>query len=169
MLRKDFVSNSSSCSFILYIQSEEDIKQLSKPDVLKILKKHAGVIDKDFHNVPYGGVVRFNDINDLEIGDYIYIYNGEDNEYHFLYNDPEIELSNIDMIYKICQLMNVNPLEHIQYIKDPRGYAHDYRYSLSYKETLLSFGKDCLDFDLDNMLQLTIDFYKNNKNKEMWI
>ena len=95
MLRKHFVSNSSSCSFILYIQSEEDIKQLSKPDVLKILKKHAGVIDKDFHNVPYGGVVRFNDVNDLEIGDYIYIYNGEDNEYDFLYNDPEVELSNI--------------------------------------------------------------------------
>mgnify|MGYP000313386495 CR=1 FL=1 len=91
------------------------------------------------------------------------------NHYNIYHIGSKIELSNIDMIYKICQLMNVNPLEHIQYIKDPRGYAHDYRYSLSYKETLLSFGKDCLDFDLDNMLQLTIDFYKNNKNKEMWI
>lgn len=95
MLRKDFVSNSSSCSFILYIQSEEDIKQLSKPDVLKILKKLAGAMDKNFHNVPYGALNRFNDINDVEIGDYIYIYNGEDNEYDWIYDVPDSELNDI--------------------------------------------------------------------------
>ena len=32
-VRNDYVSNSSSCSFIIHVANEDDLKQLSKPKV----------------------------------------------------------------------------------------------------------------------------------------
>lgn len=78
------------------------------------------------------------------------------------------ELSNIDLVVHICNIMNVDPNKFIQFIPDPRGNSHDYRYSLSSKETLYTFGNNCLDFDFNNALKNTINFYKENYNNDMW-
>lgn len=79
-----------------------------------------------------------------------------------------IELSNIDLVKKICSIMNVNHNEYISFIPDPRGNSHDYRYSLNSNYTIQKFGKNCLNFDFDKELINTINFYKTNKNNNLW-
>ena len=64
--------------------------------------------------------------------------------------------------------MNVNHNEYISFIPDPRGNSHDYRYSLNSNYTIQKFGKNCLNFDFDKELINTINFYKTNKNNNLW-
>jgi dTDP-glucose 4,6-dehydratase len=84
--------------------------------------------------------------------------NGAPNE---IYNiSANQEFSNIEVIHEICKYMGKTP-EPIQFVADPRGNAHDFRYSvdaskikaLGWKPNA-SFKKDlgpvCIDWFLDN-------------------
>lgn len=94
-VRNDYVSNSSSCSFIVHVANEDDLKQLSKPKVLAELKRWAGSCSNDYDEVPYGDCWRFNDISDVQVGDFIQIYAGEDSDYDWGYDDPNCTLCDI--------------------------------------------------------------------------
>ena len=95
MIRNDFVSNSSSCSFFVSIETQQDLNELAAiwnrvkeltqnyivlyPDGIEYALTHCfggkritiGYLDKD-------------DWNMIEVGDAIKIDSGEDNELHAL-------------------------------------------------------------------------------------
>ena len=87
---------------------------------------------------------------------------------HIYHIGSDYEFKNIDLITKICYMMEVNPKQYIQFIKDPRGFAHDYRYSLSSDKIKNKFPDRSLHFSFDDTLKSVIEFYSNNKNKNMW-
>lgn len=87
--RNDFVSNSSSCSFIVHIADEKTFKHLSKSSNKKIIDRYCTSIAMTYdgscgycNSIPYSKDV------DLEIGDFLRIYAGED---HNLRNIEKIE------------------------------------------------------------------------------
>ena len=99
-VRNDYVSNSSSCSFIIHVANEDDLKQLSKPDVLVVLKKWASVFSSDINQLPYGDCLKFHDISDIQVGDFIHIYAGEDSDYDWEFNYP------LNVLYNIIDKLN---------------------------------------------------------------
>ena len=99
-VRNDYVSNSSSCSFIIHVSNEDDLKQLSKPNVLAVLKKWASVFSSDINQLPYGDCLKFYDISDIQVGDFIHIYAGEDSDYDWKYNEP------VNILYDIIDKLN---------------------------------------------------------------
>lgn len=80
------------------------------------------------------------------------------------------ELSNISLISEICNIMNVDVNSVVQFISDPRGNAHDFRYSLDSRSTEHYLSYNFTGFDFKSRLQQVIEWYKNNlSNKEqMW-
>jgi len=90
-------------------------------------------------------------------------YDSSNDIYHI---GSKYEFRNVELVSKICYMMNVDPEQYIRFIDDPRGFAHDYRYSLSSDKIERNFGS--LDFNFDKELKSTIEFYSNNKNKNMW-
>lgn len=66
--------------------------------------------------------------------------------------------------------MEVDIKSAIQFISDPRGNAHDFRYSLDSRMTEHYLSYNFTNFDFDNRLCQVIEWYKNNlTNKEqMW-
>ena len=99
-VRNDYVSNSSSCSFIIHVANEDDLKQLSKPKVRAVLKRWASVFSSDINQLPYGDCLKFYDISDIQVGDFIHIYAGEDSEYDWEYSDP------LNVLYNIIDNLN---------------------------------------------------------------
>ena len=99
-VRNDYVSNSSSCSFIIHVSNEDDLKQLSKPNVLAVLKKWASVFSSDINQLPYGDCLKFHDISDIQVGDFIHIYAGEDSDYDWEFNYP------LNVLYNIIDKLN---------------------------------------------------------------
>ena len=99
-VRNDYVSNSSSCSFIIHVANEDDLKQLSKPNVLAVLKRWASVFSSDINQLPYGDCLKFYDISDIQVGDFIHIYAGEDSDYDWEFNYP------LNVLYNIIDKLN---------------------------------------------------------------
>ena len=99
-VRNDYVSNSSSCSFIIHVANEDDLKQLSKPEVLAELKRWARSCSNDYDEVPYGDCWSFHDISDVQVGDFIWIYAGQDSDYDWEFNYP------LNVLYNIIDKLN---------------------------------------------------------------
>lgn len=82
----------------------------------------------------------------------------------------QYEFENIQLIEMICNLMDVKDfLNHVEFISDPRGNAHDFRYSLDYRKTE-QFLNHHIDFDFTQRLKDTIEFYKKylNDKENYW-
>lgn len=90
---------------------------------------------------------------------------------NMLYNyniGSDIELSNIELIQNICDIMNVNINDNIEFVQDPRGNSHDFRYSINFK-TIYNKYHDLYNFNFIDKLKETIEFYKKNKdNLNLW-
>lgn len=81
-----------------------------------------------------------------------------------IYNiGSDYEYTNTSLIMKICELMKVKFNDVVEYINDPRGNSHDLRYHLKYNIIERQF-KDIYNFDFDDKLLETINFYIDNKN-----
>ena len=78
------------------------------------------------------------------------------------------ELSNIQLIAKICNFISVPIDQVVQFIEDPRGHAHDFRYALDSRQTENFLGHSITNFNFDERLRETIDWYKQNTDKSMW-
>lgn len=78
------------------------------------------------------------------------------------------ELSNIQLISKICNIMGVPINQVVQFVNDPRGNAHDFRYALDSRQTENFLGHSITNFNFDERLRETIDWYKLNRDKTMW-
>ena len=79
------------------------------------------------------------------------------------------ELSNIQLITKICEIMRVPVEQIIQFIEDPRGHAHDFRYALDCRQTENFLGHSISNYNFEERLRETIDWYKQNLvDKSMW-
>lgn len=118
--RNDFVSNSSSCSFIVYIADEKTLNHLSKPANKKLIDEYcnaiAGSYDGTFScadSMPYAEDVI------LEVGDFLAIYTGEDHD-----------LSNIDRLGDVYYKLT-DGFEELTVYQDPD--AH-YSYGKDFKK-----------------------------------
>lgn len=78
------------------------------------------------------------------------------------------EISNMQLISKICNIMNVPIDQVVQFIEDPRGHAHDFRYALDNRQTEQFLGHSITNFNFDERLRDTIDWYKINRDKSNW-
>lgn len=72
------------------------------------------------------------------------------------------ELSNIELIKKICNILKVDINKVIEYIDDPRGNAHDNRYYLRF-ENIEQMCDNYYNYSFDEELKKTINFYVTNK------
>lgn len=115
-------------------------------------------IPVDIHNKVVLGLLEkiFNNTNWVNIN---HLYNiGSDDEY-----------SNIELIQMICNIMDKKINDVVNYIPDPRGHSHDYRYHLQYKHIEDKF-KDLYDYSFENKLEETIKFYTQNKDNFLkWV
>lgn len=78
------------------------------------------------------------------------------------------EVSNIQLIQKICNIMHVPINQVVNFIPDPRGHAHDFRYALDIRQTENYLEHPITNFNLDERLRETIDWYKQNNDITMW-
>ncbi|TRZ48530.1 MAG: NAD-dependent epimerase/dehydratase family protein [Dehalococcoidia bacterium] len=77
------------------------------------------------------------------------------------------ELSNTEMVWSICETLSIDKDEAIDYIDDPRGKAHDFRYAINSTKMQRDFGwfpKRTKDFD--QALKETADWYCGKNKKE---
>jgi len=96
LTRNDFVSNSSSCSFVVYIETQQDLDELSKiwKDVRKLTNNHVEVYDnlEDACNrcgmYFTTGYLDNNDWNMIEVGEAINVSSGDD---HYLYFEKKFD------------------------------------------------------------------------------
>ena len=56
----------------------------------------------------------------------------------------------------------------VEFIPDPRGHAHDFRYALDSRQTENFLGHAITNFNFDERLRETVDWYKQNNDKSMW-
>ena len=71
------------------------------------------------------------------------------------------DISNLEIIRKICQFMGKNPDEWIEFVKDRPG--HDRRYAVDWRKIKRQLGwKPKYDFEI--YLETTIDWYINNQS-----
>ena len=96
MTRNDFVSNSSSCSFVVHIETQQDLDELSKiwKDVRKLTDNHVEI----YNNVEDAclrcgesfstAYLDDNDWNMIEVGDAINVCSGDD---HYPYYEEEFD------------------------------------------------------------------------------
>jgi dTDP-glucose 4,6-dehydratase len=91
---------------------------------------------------------------------------GEPGEIYNIGGGNEIE--NIKVVELICDILKENPKTRnlktkIEYIADPRGKAHDFRYALDYSKIKANLNwNPTLDFKKG--LQKTIDWYLSNQD-----
>ena len=80
------------------------------------------------------------------------------------------EFSNKELVQKICNIMNVDFDSNIQYVVDPRGHSHDFRYSLDSRmtEQYLNYNFTCFDFE--QRLREVVQWYMINLTQKeiMW-
>ena len=99
MIRNDFVSNSSSCSFFVYIETQKDLEELSKiwSKVRKYTNNHVEVFPKGLeYAVTHSycgeyittGYLDDNDWNMIEPGEAIRVSSGDD---HYDYFEEDLE------------------------------------------------------------------------------
>jgi len=99
MLRQDFVSNSSSCSFFIYLPNNDSVLQF-RSVIDRIIKMDAEInkVDKPYWHT---WSERVRKPEDIEINQWYHIYCGEDSEENInLYFDVVSELSDLDKIEK---------------------------------------------------------------------
>jgi dTDP-glucose 4,6-dehydratase len=108
--------------------------------------------------------------NGMQIRDWLYVKDnvdailtilekGEDNQiYNICANQ---EMTNIEIIHRICKTLNRGH-DLIEYIKDPRGNAHDFRYAMDCSK-LKALGWGC-KFRLADALPYTVEWYEKNRN-----
>lgn len=118
--RNDFVSNSSSCSFIVHIADEKMLEHLSKPSNKEIIDRYCNSIAITYDgSCGYGDSIPYSKDVDLEIGDFLQIYAGED---HDIYNIEKIA----DLYYELT-----DGFDGLAVYQDPD--AH-YSYGEKFKE-----------------------------------
>lgn len=74
------------------------------------------------------------------------------------------DISNVDMVKTVCELMNKRPNDVIEFIEDPRGNCHDARYAVNTEvmhKILSPFG---ISNFKDSMIS-TIEWYENDLNR----
>lgn len=71
------------------------------------------------------------------------------------------DVSNIDIVKKICELMNVDAEETIEYVKDRPG--HDRRYAIDFSKIQRELGWSPAH-TFETALQTTIDWYRENES-----
>ena len=81
--RNDFVSNSSSCSFIVHVIDEKTLEHLNKPSNKKVIDDYCSSIASSYDDIySYDGALTYSKDMDLEIGDFLMINAGEDHDIH---------------------------------------------------------------------------------------
>ena len=91
----------------------------------------------------------------------IFIANkGRDGEVYNIGADNEV--TNIDLVKKICEIMGREPETLISYVKDRLG--HDFRYSINSSKLQGLGWKPCVEFKLG--LEETVKWYVDKLNKE---
>ena len=80
------------------------------------------------------------------------------------------EFTNMQLVQNICNLMNVDYTSTIKFIEDPRGNAHDYRYSLDSCGTEEYLSHSLTQFNFNDRLLDTIEWYTHNlhNKQQMW-
>lgn len=94
-----------------------------------------------------------------------------DNKIQGCYNiGSNYEFTNLQLVQIICDLMNVDYKSVIKFIADPRGNAHDYRYSLDSHDTEEYLSHTLNQFNFNNRLLETINWYTHNlhNKQQMW-
>jgi dTDP-glucose 4,6-dehydratase len=71
------------------------------------------------------------------------------------------DVSNIDIVKKICELMHVDAQETIEYVKDRPG--HDRRYAIDFSKIQRELGWNPAH-TFETALQTTIDWYRENES-----
>lgn len=71
------------------------------------------------------------------------------------------DISNKDIVRKICQFMAINFNENVESVKDRPG--HDRRYAIDFSKIQTKLGWEPR-FDFDTALKHTIDWYSNNQD-----
>ena len=71
------------------------------------------------------------------------------------------DISNLEVIRKICQFMGKNPDEWIEFVKDRPG--HDRRYAIDWRKIKDELGWQP-KYDFEIYLETTIDWYINNQS-----
>lgn len=72
------------------------------------------------------------------------------------------ELTNLELVKKICEVMEVDPNETISFVPDPRNNAHDFRYAIdSSKLSVNTYWKPLNTHPFDESLRNTIEWYRN--------
>jgi dTDP-glucose 4,6-dehydratase len=71
------------------------------------------------------------------------------------------DVSNKDIVRKICQFMEINFNDNVEYVKDRPG--HDRRYAIDFSKIKNELGWEPV-FDFDVALKHTIDWYRNNQD-----
>lgn len=89
--------------------------------------------------------------------------NGQDNEIYNISSNQEF--SNIEVAHMVCSILDkdydIKCFNLIEFVKDPRGNSHDFRYSLN-STKLKTLGWSA-DIKFKEGLSNTIDWYMDNK------
>jgi dTDP-glucose 4,6-dehydratase len=71
-----------------------------------------------------------------------------------------IDISNVNLVTKICIMMDKDPFNVIDFIQDPRGNYHDARYAVNTTTIDKILGPEFKFTELDDGMKKTIDWYK---------
>jgi dTDP-glucose 4,6-dehydratase len=76
---------------------------------------------------------------------------------HYLNLGSGVDLSNVELIKNICELLDTDANEHIEFVEDPRGNMHDLKYAVD------SFKLSCI-YDTSKIKSK----FKENLRNTVW-
>ena len=74
-----------------------------------------------------------------------------------------VDLSNVELIKNICELLDTDANEHIEFVEDPRGNMHDLKYAVDSSKLSYLYDTNKIKSNFKSNLKRTVEWFQSQK------
>ena len=74
-----------------------------------------------------------------------------------------VDLSNVELIKNICELLDTDANEHIEFVEDPRGNMHDLKYAVDSSKLSYFYDTNKIKSNFKSNLKRTVEWFQSQK------